>query len=82
MNKPVRQLEYQKRHKEAGLCVLCPQPRVTALHCEGHRQAVNAARIARYRDSNKTGGGYHCQLCKKKGHNKRTCPKVKQTNGS
>lgn len=39
-----KQRRYQVAHVATGLCQNCNVPRVTALHCEVHRQAHNRRR--------------------------------------
>jgi hypothetical protein len=36
-----RQRRYQLRNGNAGLCVLCSEPAVTAHYCERHRRETN-----------------------------------------
>ena len=60
-------LTYQLRHREQGLCMLCPRVAVTAHYCERHRRRVNARRRAGTTQ-------WHCQVCHRPGHNRRTCP--------
>ena len=63
-------LGYQLRHREQGLCMLCPRVAVTANYCERHRRQINSRRRAgttRWR----------CHVCQKPGHNRRTCPEIR-----
>jgi hypothetical protein len=58
---------YQKRHREAGLCMLCARPAVSAHYCERHRRRINAQRRVRRTAA-------RCGCCHRRGHNRRTCP--------
>ena len=60
-------LGYQLRHREQGLCMLCPKVAVSANYCERHRRKINSRRRAGTTL-------WRCQVCHRPGHNRRTCP--------
>jgi len=46
-----RQLEYMKRHRERGLCVICPRPAVKGrIRCEMHLKLQADSRKEKYRN--------------------------------
>jgi 5-methylcytosine-specific restriction endonuclease McrA len=63
-------LGYQLRHREQGLCMLCPRVAVSANYCERHRRKINSRRRAGSTQ-------WRCQVCLKPGHNRRTCPQAR-----
>jgi len=39
-----RQLDYQRRHKARGLCIICPEPAISQYYCLKH-ELVHRERI-------------------------------------
>lgn len=71
-----RGLAYQHRNVAAGKCRLCPSPRVTAQHCAYHARR-HSERVAA-KANPLTNRVYVCSLCRKTGHNRRTCVRRKE----
>jgi hypothetical protein len=54
------QLVWQKRNKDAGLCVCCGKPRVTAYHCAAHHEVAKKRKRDLYAKRVATGRCWHC----------------------
>lgn len=65
--------EYEHARAEAGLCVNCDNPRVTADRCEHCRRNHNKSALARYWRQHKRKQTKHCLLCGQPGHMEKTC---------
>jgi len=49
-----RQLSYQMRHKQLGLCIKCPRPRFKGRHCKEHYEEHLARNRERYQEKKVT----------------------------
>lgn len=69
-----RQREYQKRMSTQGRCVICGDAQYVKGYCEKHYRA-RMAKLQEKRDKDKQ--QHTCSSCGKDGHNKRTCPALR-----
>lgn len=68
-----KQAAYQAEHEASGLCRSCSDPRTQGVYCDRHAEEQRKRYMERHPGSRR----YVCPVCKKEGHNRRTCTEVK-----
>lgn len=68
-----RQQAYQRRHREAGLCMYCTNKATRGLICDEHVRRRKAAYMKRTKGMRRL----RCSTCGNLGHNRTTCKEGK-----
>lgn len=67
-----RRVAYQQRHRDEGLCILCPTPSAPFQLCDYHRE-LDKKRRDEKRDALGLEPKTKCSNCQQLGHNRRSC---------
>ncbi len=69
-----RQLAWQRKHIEQGLCKHCSEPALYGQRlCFRHREERLVYARKRYRGKRRSLRVHHCSACGQPGHNRRMC---------